>query len=349
MLRATGPVIFTLILVTVTALSWSACNRSAGDPGGLADERADYPFNSVSRPETVLVANVDVSASSFYWFMPYRSADFPEVETEKRYFALWSTDHDEDDGGIWWGDFDRLDLSDFREIGLITSGHQSETPWLIRNPSDPEGEKLYLFFHPDRSHPDNDEHQQTRLLTSAGGGKLHLLDWHDRGNVLGLKPEDKHTGYLSVHPNADSSWTGLHLVIGGSPGLYGRSSSEDGRVWKRDSTYWDVDSYMPPGRKLDPTNITFFTRDSVRYAVALNKSRDAHGLTYEDQFVGLAIADEDYRVYDYMGLIWEDEPASDVRAFVADGRVHFYLAGPNTRLRYAAAPLKSQASIAQQL
>ena len=181
----------------------------------------------------------DVTAATIYWFRVYAAADFPEVTTAKDYFSLWSTDHAPDDGGIWWGDFDNLDLSDLTEQGLIwdaadtiaaggpATASQTETPLLVRNPDDPNGRTLYLYFHEEGSNTGGT--QETRMISSAGG-VLHAAAWTFEGNVIPSTAVTEHTGYARVERRAAGDWHAWTLTYEGGVGA-AYWTSADGIAW----------------------------------------------------------------------------------------------------------------------
>ena len=204
----------------------------------------------------VVLDVTDVTPGSLYWFVPYRAADFPEVDAGlNAYFALYSTDHDNGNGGIYWGTFSNPDLSDFTEQGLIWdasdsggSNDQTETPCLVRNPDDAT-RPLYLFFHEE----DNGTNyggltaQQTRLITSAGG-ILHSATWVDEGAVMPHSASSPHTGYQHVVRRGTGDWVSWGLDQGGASASFAFRTSSDGKSWAIDTEPLPNTAHLP----LDP-------------------------------------------------------------------------------------------------
>lgn len=222
----------------------------------------------------VEVLNVSaLTVPTLWWLTIYKSSDFPAITTVKDYFCLWSTDHDPGDGGIWWGECDDLELTNFVENGLIVDGYQAEAGFLMYRDDDVDGHKVYLYYHTTTSDPDNGGYQQTHLLTCTGGA-LHSASWTQRGKVLGLIPDaptENHTGYLIVNKISASSFVGIHTTRAGiappPPITYGKSTDTDGRSFTRISSDIDLDSFMPWERYYHHMGGVFFTRDSTQYVI----------------------------------------------------------------------------------
>jgi len=181
---------------------------------------------------TLRLSSVDTTLNSFYWFIGYKSEDFPEVICDRDYFFIYSTDHDSNNAGaIMWGKGNNIDLTDFVEVGQITSGYQSETPQLIRIPS-ADGEVLHLYFHTYR-YPGYVIDQETHVFTSAGGAELHNMDWTFHPRIFGNLQGENHTGYARVYKRSDNDYLATHITKGGLPQPWFYSTSTDGRTWTR--------------------------------------------------------------------------------------------------------------------
>lgn len=201
-------------------------------------------------PVAAIEAEVDVTSDSIFWFTPYLASDFPEITCDKKYFFLWSTDHDAGAGGIWWGKGDKLDLSDFVEISAspIFSGFQAETPFLYRFPL--ASRPIYLYYHTDAadsSNTCNGGGQETRLRSTAGG-ELHTATWTDEGHPLGCSVGQNHSGYLRFW-NINGTLRGNHSLIGGIPSTWGKSTTTDGLSWTQESSYLSYDVFLETNRE----------------------------------------------------------------------------------------------------
>jgi hypothetical protein len=229
-----------------------------------------YPITTAITPEMT-------SNSSVYWFRPLLSADYPQFQLTKKYFAFWSTHHDAGNpplGGIYWGEMDDLLNNGFIEKGLIINGNQHETPFLITIPNIESGisDDLFLYFHPDASHPDGQSMQQSRLITSSGGESPHLCTWEDKGRILGVAEGNTHTGYLRVYKRNVNDYISIHLTTGGSSPKFSTSVSTDGINWTRDKEYV-LTQGLPSGSVLhDPHSICPFKYNNILYAMAIVKN-----------------------------------------------------------------------------
>lgn len=212
---------------------------------------------------TPAVSASDVNASTILWFNVYTSSAYPEVDTSDHtggssdYFALWSTDHDSGPGGIWWGTFNNLDISDLEERGLLFDGNdlpfphnnQAETPFLVRNLNDPNGRTLYLYFHPNGS--DNGGTQETTLSTSSGG-KLDSATWIFEGAVMPSNAARNHTGYATIYREADDRWFAWTLSKEFSPPSHKAFwTSENGLDWTLENSNFLATSVMPDGWRIN--------------------------------------------------------------------------------------------------
>lgn len=160
------------------------------------------------------------SVATLFWPMIYKSSEWPELTTTKDYFLLYSTDHAQQQGAIWWGEFDDFNgntLNGFIERGaVIETGveiaeNEPETPFLIRGTKAETGfdDKILLYFH----HWTTPGDQETRLLTTSGG-LLHTATWTDRGKPIPLLAGDDHTGYLRIWKRGPNDYIGHALYDG---------------------------------------------------------------------------------------------------------------------------------------
>lgn len=172
---------------------------------------------------------------SLYWPQIYKSSDWIEFSTTKPYFTIYSSDHSTTGGGVAWGECDDMFGNGFIERGLIVSGNQAETPWLVRVPSSISGitEEVFLYYHTSSGESGNDGKQQTRLITTSGGAALHLCEFTDRGRPLGIFNDDVHTGYCRVRINSNNKLIAQHLTVGGSNPKFYTSISNDGLMFTR--------------------------------------------------------------------------------------------------------------------
>jgi len=193
----------------------------------------DVKFNQSTPLKNILKLSRDISINSIYWFKPYLATEFPEVICDKKYFFLYSTDHDSTKGGIWWGKGNNLDCSDFVEIGLIINNHQAETPFLYRFKN--ETEKIYLYYHTNQTEAGNNGVQRTRLMTTTGG-LLHNTNWTDRGRPLGEQEGDNHNGYFRFWEYR-GELRGVHYKSGIEPVHQKSTLSVDGLTSTRGETF----------------------------------------------------------------------------------------------------------------
>ena len=176
------------------------------------------------------------SSSTNSWFKPYLASEFPELTgITKTYFFLWSTDHQSGanaPGGIFWGEADNLDCSDFVDRGLIMDGHQMETPWLYR--TDDPNNPISLHVHCMPSHPQiTDVIQQTLQFTTTGGDISDPATWGAPTVPFTRKiPSDTHLGYSEPYKR-ENDFIALHHTDGQQQ-EFGASVSLDGvNNWTR--------------------------------------------------------------------------------------------------------------------
>tara|TARA_B100000378_G_scaffold217927_1_gene181162 strand:- start:4603 stop:5571 length:969 start_codon:yes stop_codon:yes gene_type:complete len=186
------------------------------------------------QPPELKLNSANYTPDSIYWFRPYLASDYPELTCDKKYIFLYSTDHDSGQGGIYWGKGNNLNLSDFEEVGLIIDGYQAETPFLMRFPQNDR--PIHLYYHTTLNDPQNNGHQETKLITTTGG-ELHTADWTYEGHPLGTFPEDQHTGYLKFW-ETQAGIIGTHYRKGsnaqtGYIGEWQYSTTVDGLTFQR--------------------------------------------------------------------------------------------------------------------
>lgn len=199
----------------------------------ISQQSGSEPTYEFSAFTNKLAIPDDTTSETVYWFRAYKASAFEGsgVKFDKDYFFLWSTDHDEggSSGGIWWGDADNLDLSDFTVRGQVfASNYQRETPWPYYFPNN--SRKFHLYFHSINSEPGNSG-QETRLYSTIGQSYLHECDWIDEGrplNSLGYQPGQNHTGYWKMW-DFDGTLIGYRRNEGNTPTINRAVMSADGK------------------------------------------------------------------------------------------------------------------------
>lgn len=267
--------------------------------GSYFNIKIDTPFLEVLDP-TIL------TASNPAYFSIYKSSDFPSITTTKDYFVLWSTNHasPSSSGGVWWGETDDLDFTNFVENGEIVGGYQDETPDLILIPDGGDGRVLHLLYHSDGTDPVNGGLQQTHLLTSSGG-VLHNAIWTDEGTILGVGDGAVHTGYAKGFIKGVNDYAIIHGITGWSGAthwVYGKSTSVDYRAWVRESSDVDVSSFMPYERFLQ-YNITsyFFERNGEQFYIAVSSAFS--NSRFDTSKLTLNLCDGNYYPIKHIGTI----------------------------------------------
>jgi hypothetical protein len=221
----------------------------------------------------------EVSINSFYFITPYKAVDYPEVNCDKTYFFVYSTDHDDGAGAIWWGKGNNLDLSDFQELGLITTGYQSETPVLMKIPTTESGlqtDTIFMYYHTGTDDPANTNAQETRLLTCAGGD-LHTASWTDRGNPLGLLEGESHTGYFRIYKRGANDYIGTHITFGGLSQEWKYSTSTDGLTFVRGPKV-DVRTSVNINYFAQPSDGMYFKYNGIQYWIGNAHPRKNSGI-----------------------------------------------------------------------
>lgn len=219
-----------------------------------------------------LYAGTNISKSGFYFFKHYETANYQNVVCDKKYFFLYSPDHDIGASGLFWGKGDNLDLSDFVEVGLIHDGDQSETPWYIELDG-----VSHLYFHTMATENGNNNKQQTRLFTYSGAAaELHLMPFVDSGRPLGIFGDDNHTGYAKVYDISPNRVIATHIRKQGLPQPWARSVSTDrGLTFTREE---DIDTVtgIETGYFFKPSIGTYFNFNGFQWFIGIIES-DAGG------------------------------------------------------------------------
>ncbi|MAG88801.1 hypothetical protein [Zunongwangia profunda] len=247
-----------------------------------------------------------VLTDGILFFNAYESSKYPEVICDTKYFFIYSTDHAVGSGGLYWGKGNELDLSDFQEIALITSGYQSETPVLMRIPAEelPDNEVLHLFYHTVGNEPGNSGYQQTRLITSQGGSELHTMSWTDRGRPLGILSGENHTGYFRPQRIGPNNYRGTHITKGGIPQPWYFSTSTDGRVWTRSQEY-DARSFVPEvGDWIKPSYGDFFDYLGRKWWIGtLSKAQDSENTNGVQKQLVLCKSNNNFQVTEIVQIL----------------------------------------------
>ena len=251
---------------------------------------------------------------SLYYPKMYLSAPFKPYFSgiTKDYIFLYSTNHAlggatpiPTNGAIGWGECDSPDLSGYVDRGIIIAGHQSETPSLLINHNDPNGQHIWFFYHPHAGFPTSGNKQQTRLLTTSGGVDLNTSIYTDRGMVLGFTQGEltyyqPHSGYADAYLEDDGSVTVFHVTKGWDnntiEGLfhYGLSRGDgESYVFTRLVSDIDIISFMPTGRIFYAGQSLYFKRNGIQYVVARNAT-NSRQTPHLNNFVAIYTTNQDY-------------------------------------------------------
>jgi len=260
---------------------------------------SNYNFEEDSKDGVIGFTTAATSGfPSLYYPKVYKSEPFKTYFTglTKKYIVFYSTNHADPgsaptpaNGAIGWGECDHPNLSGYIDKGIVAkdtanpiSGYQSETPSVIINPNDPNGQPIWFFYHPTTTYPDAGGIQQTRLLTASGGTGFNDVVFTDRGKVLGLTTIENgysapHTGYADAYVESDGSITVLHATKGwsadteaGIPNLGKSTCPGNSYAFTRIDQDMDITSFMPYSRFFHSSPSLFFTRNGIQYAVARN-------------------------------------------------------------------------------
>jgi len=263
--------------------------------------RGTYNFESSIINRGIKVTIADTSGfPSLYYPKVYKSDPFKTYFTglTKKYIVFYSTNHEDPgsaqipaNGAIGWGECDHPDLSGYVDKGIVAkdtpnpiAGYQSETPSVIINPNDPNGQHIWFFYHPTNTFPDAGGIQQTRLLTASGGIGFNDVLFTDRGKVLGITTTESgysvaHTGYADAYVEADGSVLIIHSTKNwsadtevGIPNIGKSTCPGNSYVFTRIDSDMDITSFMPYFRQFHHGPSLFFIRNSIQYAVCRNAS-----------------------------------------------------------------------------
>jgi hypothetical protein len=226
---------FTGVPTAPTATVGTNNNQLATTAFVLANAQPLFIPNLSDKKDIIDITKLSITPNDLMWFKPYLASDYPEITCDKTYFFIYSTDHSEAIGEIWWGKGNNLDCSDFEEAGrILTNAYAPESPFLIRIPSAECGdsEVIHLYYHTASDDPTNASKQQTHLITTTGG-LLHSATWTQRGTILGIVGSENHTGYFKLYKLGVSNYKGIHLNISGIPQNYSFSTSTNGRTFTR--------------------------------------------------------------------------------------------------------------------
>lgn len=226
-----------------------------------------------------LKGTVDTTSASFLFFNIYKASEFPSITTDKPYFVIYANDHGPISGttvGLFWGDCDDRDLTNFTERGLINvpnaQNYQAETPYLIEEPDDPNGKPLRIYWHTGDTDPENvpEGIQNTRLAISAGGGYLHNLVWEDKGNPLTKQTDESHLGYLTPYRISSMNFKAYHAIGGDESPLAGKigvSTSTDGGITYTREKYLNSFTGIPAGWRVDLNYGKVFDYNGKTYSI----------------------------------------------------------------------------------
>jgi len=219
-----------------------------------------------------LYAGVDIVKSGFYFFKHYETADYQNAACDKKYFFLYSTDHNIGAGGLYLGKGNNLDLSDFVEVGLIHENYQAETPWYLEMDG-----ISYLYYHTATEDPRNAGLQQTQLFTYSGPpAELHLMSLVAQDQPLGIFGDDNHTGYAKIYDISTNRVIATHIRKRGLPQPWARSVSTDrGLTFTREEDI-DTKTGIETGYFFKPSIGTYFNFNGFQWYIGIIES-DAGG------------------------------------------------------------------------
>lgn len=275
------------------------------------------------------LTNAQVSSATHYWLRPYLSSDFPEFTTTKPYFWIWSTNHNGGAGGVFWGESDDLELTNFSEKGLIINGYEAETPRLGRIPTGVSGiaDELFLYYHTNTADPDNSGKQQTHLITTSGGGTPTTSTWTQRGRVLGIYNSDAHTGYMNFIERGSGDYVALHLAVGGSSPIFYSSVSTTGLAYTRAKKFV-LTQGLPAGSTLfEPHQIAPFTYNNTLYGFAIIKTSGVLEL-------GLVTLDADYHIASLVRIIESTFDYKTLNVRIEGTLAYIYIQGGDNTAKF---------------
>lgn len=277
-----------------------------------------YPvaFNYSENPDAFSPANT--TGGTLYWPQILKSSEWPEINTTKAYFVLYSTDHDTGAGYMAWGEFDDFSgniLNGFVERGVIRTGDQPETPYLVRVPTSVSGlttDTMFIYFHDQWS--GNTIAQETHLLTCTGGD-LHTANFTLYRNILNSQPEDSHLGYFRNIEFDGEKFIGHHS--------YSATDSNNAKVsysftgvddWFR-ADFIDYTENMPAGKGFYKNRIQPIEYDGIKYGVIR-----MFNLPYnptEASNISLVKLDSNLKPFEYLGdILTPNAAVRDIHAYL---------------------------------
>lgn len=300
-------------------------------------------------PILKLTGGSDSVLNSFYWFRPYLASDYQALATAsgvtKKYFFLYSTDHDGAASGIYLGEGDDLNLIDFNEIGMVfTIGapYHRETPFLFYSDSSNivDGERYCLYIHSKET--GNDAGQSTRLYTSDGSNSLldAEVNWAYRGNVLGNEGGvDTHTGYIKVFQRGANDYVSVHLRKSSEDGTatnyntWGYSTSTDGRTWSRGGFTDQVSPFISNASdyKYLPAAVAPFTLDGVLYGIGFMRAIVTSGNEDLNKTICLVKLDSNMQAIEYVKNVLPNGIRA-VETYIIDMTAYVYFQSPRGSL-----------------
>lgn len=233
-----------------------------GTQGDTPPQRSAASGITASRPLADGTSMLDITdaqnlgypeTESLFWWVGYKSADWPEITTSQNYFFLCSTAHSDTEGGIYAFEADDPIGTNMSYIGRVldstdtTNGDQMETPQLIYAPNDPNGRVLHLSYH----EKNVSAGQASRLSTSSGGDTLDAISWTHEGNLAESNDgSDPHTGYMTRRRLPDGSYSATSLYAGAGstePQSIGAwFDADDYGLYTLDNN-WNDQRNLPPG------------------------------------------------------------------------------------------------------
>lgn len=223
------------------------------------DAYNDYRYKAPFKLENVDSISFVPDGGHMYYLEIHKASDFAGINTDgATYFATWSTDHNNADGGLYWGTFTSLDLSDWSYEGLFydasgfPNSFSAETASMVYNPDDADGMPIYCYFQ--MALIGSPYEGQETFLIKTSGGRLHEATWTVVGSVFPTKEfgYDGHTGYQRVQRFSEGNWAAWGLSDGGSDGIGAFSASKDGIHWRPYKTVERTNGIAP--QELAPDN-----------------------------------------------------------------------------------------------
>lgn len=251
------------------------------------------PPSSYTEGDNGVVADATVlGTDTMYWTGVHKASDFPMFTFSKAYFIIWSTDHAQTSGGLYWAECDDLLLTNLTYGGLIYTGNQSETPRLLNDSG-----TARIYFHTGTSDPANVPSQSSHVIKTTGGAGQTMTSatWTRVDNVLGQFNDDNHTGYMHPEKRGASDWIALHLGKSTIPRKYYLSNSTDGETWARVK---EVNQFVNPDGR-----VTYFpepfTYNSINYGIGTSADPNDDSIDY----IGLYELDNDNIPTRFVGYI----------------------------------------------